>query len=122
MSDAVKIDRIETFLANAGLRNYLFLRLTTDTGLTWTSLDGNLPDIPVNVVVPDERSATPVLYAGAEDGLYRSVDSGAHWVRFGNGLPHTPVVDILPDLVRNRLIVATQGRGVFEVLLLRTAP
>jgi galactonate dehydratase len=30
----MKITRFETFLANAGLRNYLFLRLTTDTGLT----------------------------------------------------------------------------------------
>src|SRR5207248_3893256 len=31
---AMKIARLETFLANAGLRNYLFVRLTTDTGLT----------------------------------------------------------------------------------------
>lgn len=30
----MKIIRFETFLANAGLRNYLFLRLTTDTGLS----------------------------------------------------------------------------------------
>lgn len=30
----MKLTRFETFLANAGLRNYLFLRLTTDTGLT----------------------------------------------------------------------------------------
>jgi galactonate dehydratase len=30
----MKITRFETFLANAGLRNYLFLRLTTDAGLT----------------------------------------------------------------------------------------
>jgi galactonate dehydratase len=30
----MKITRFETFLTNAGLRNYLFLRLTTDTGLT----------------------------------------------------------------------------------------
>lgn len=30
----MKIVRLESFLANAGLRNYLFLRLTTDTGLT----------------------------------------------------------------------------------------
>ena len=30
----MKITCLETFLANAGLRNYLFLRLTTDTGLT----------------------------------------------------------------------------------------
>lgn len=30
----MKIVRLETFLTHAGLRNYLFLRLTTDTGLT----------------------------------------------------------------------------------------
>jgi galactonate dehydratase len=30
----MKITHFETFLANAGLRNYLFIRLRTDTGLT----------------------------------------------------------------------------------------
>lgn len=30
----MKITKLETFLANGGLRNYLFLRLHTDTGLT----------------------------------------------------------------------------------------
>jgi galactonate dehydratase len=30
----MKLTRLETFLTNAGLRNYLFVRLTTDTGLT----------------------------------------------------------------------------------------
>ena len=29
----MKIRKLETFLANAGQRNYLFVRLTTDTGL-----------------------------------------------------------------------------------------
>jgi galactonate dehydratase len=30
----MKITKVETFLCNAGLRNYLFVRLHTDTGLT----------------------------------------------------------------------------------------
>ena len=30
----MKITQLETFLTNAGLRNYLFVRLTTDSGLT----------------------------------------------------------------------------------------
>jgi galactonate dehydratase len=30
----MKITRLETLLTHAGLRNYLFVRLTTDTGLT----------------------------------------------------------------------------------------
>ncbi|HEV3022347.1 MAG TPA: hypothetical protein VGX76_07760 [Pirellulales bacterium] len=32
--EPMRITHFETFLANAGLRNYLFLRLRTDTGLT----------------------------------------------------------------------------------------
>ena len=31
---SMTIVRLNTFLANAGLRNYLFVRLTTDTGFT----------------------------------------------------------------------------------------
>src|SRR5713226_3783665 len=30
----MRIARLDTFLANGGLRNYLFVRLTTDSGLT----------------------------------------------------------------------------------------
>src|SRR5262245_29022737 len=30
----MKIQQFETYMANAGLRNYLFVRLTTDTGIT----------------------------------------------------------------------------------------
>jgi galactonate dehydratase len=30
----MRVTRLETFLTNAGLRNYLFVRLTTDSGLT----------------------------------------------------------------------------------------
>src|SRR5947208_12020941 len=34
LSRPMKIAKLETFLANSGLRNYLFLRLTTTSGLT----------------------------------------------------------------------------------------
>jgi galactonate dehydratase len=30
----MKVTRLETLMANASLRNYLFVRLTTDDGLT----------------------------------------------------------------------------------------
>ena len=42
----MKITRLETFLANAGLRNYLFVRLTTDD------------DIRVNDVIVADRDVT----------------------------------------------------------------
>src|SRR5438046_235103 len=34
LSRPMKIAKLDTFLTNSGLRNYLFLRLTTDTGLS----------------------------------------------------------------------------------------
>ena len=47
----MKITRIESFLTNAGLRNYLFIRLTTDSGLSgigeasleWQEKNGSHP-------------------------------------------------------------------------------
>ena len=35
----MKIAKLETLLTNSGLRNYLFVRLTTDTGLTGMGYD-----------------------------------------------------------------------------------
>ena len=32
----MKIIKLESFLTNCGLRNYLFVRLSTDTGLTFS--------------------------------------------------------------------------------------
>lgn len=114
-------DPQRVYLATASFGASQVMR-SSDGGVNWTVLDGDLPDIPVNAVVADERPSTPILYAGADDGLYRSTDNGAHWSRFGFGLPHAPVIDILPDFSRNRLVVGTQGRGVWEVQLKRFLP
>lgn len=96
------------------------VRRSTDSGATWTTLDGDLPDVPVNTIAVDESTSPPTLYAGADDGLYASRDGGVRWHRFGYGLPRAPVIDVLVEPARHRLIVATQGRGVFEVGLRRT--
>ncbi|MBS1713784.1 MAG: hypothetical protein JST30_05550 [Armatimonadetes bacterium] len=94
------------------------VRKTTDGGTTWTPIDGDLPDVPVNVVEIDRRLGTVVLYAGTDAGVYRSSDGGSHWTRFGNGMPHCAVIDLRLDAVNNRLVAATQGRGAWEILLI----
>ena len=98
------------------------VRRSTDFGATWTTLDGDLPDIPVNVIAVDSRPAAPVLYAGTDSGLYRSTDSGAHWSLYGTGLPRACVVDIDLDITRDRLVVGTQGRGVWSAPILTPCP
>jgi photosystem II stability/assembly factor-like uncharacterized protein len=91
------------------------VRRSTDGGATWTSLDGDLPDIPVNSVAVDFRGRLPVVYAGGDDGLYRSVNHGTNWHRLEMGLPRTAYIDLRLEPGRDRLVVATQGRGAWEV-------
>lgn len=93
------------------------IRRSRDGGQTWTALDGNLPDVPVNVVAVDVRGRVPTIYAGADNGVYRSLDEGATWHRYGRGLPNTAVIDIRLEPERNRLIVGTQGRGAWSIAI-----
>lgn len=91
------------------------LRRSSDRGQNWTTLDGNLPDIPANTVAADVRLATPVLFLGTDVGLMRSIDDGQTWHRYGSGLPTAAVIDIRLEVSRGRMIVGTQGRGTWSV-------
>lgn len=91
------------------------IRRTRDGGLSWEALDATLPDLPVNVVAVDVRGTRPVLYAGTDAGLYRSINDGASWHRFGQGLPSAAVIDLRLEIGRGRLIAATQGRGAWSI-------
>ncbi len=107
-------DPLTVYLAGAGFGQPQ-VRRSTDGGQTWVELDGDLPDVPVNTVAVDVRGKFPVLYAGADDGLYCSVFDGTTWRRYGRGLPNSPVVDLRLEPTRRRMIAATQGRGAWSV-------
>jgi hypothetical protein len=85
---------------------------TTDGGLTWTDVSGNLPDVPVNDIVITNGS----LVVGTDLGTVVSSDAGAHWARLGTNLPYTTVMDVHlgPD---GRIYAATHGRGIWSIRL-----
>lgn len=118
---AVHPTRPETvYLAVAAFGSEHVLR-STNGGGAWTSLAGDLPNVPVNVMGVDARLATPVLFAGTDDGVYVSTSDGGHWRRFGCGHPRIPVIDLRVETFRDRLTVATQGRGAWTVPLFADA-
>jgi photosystem II stability/assembly factor-like uncharacterized protein len=111
--DPVSPDTVYLAVASFGVDQ---VRRSTDAGATWTALDGNLPDEPVNVVAVDSRISPPVLFAGSDTGVWRSIDDGVTWHRYGTGLSTAAVVDLLVEPGRERLAAATQGRGAWVIL------
>jgi len=93
------------------------VRRTLDFGVTWQTLDGDLPDRPVNVVVADTRCTPPTLFAGTDSGLYHSRNGGLTWMRFGAGLPNACIIDLIIEPHHQRVVAATQGRGMWSIPL-----
>ena len=99
---------------------------TTTNGLSgaaWTDISGDLPDIPVNAIVIDDtalgngarQNQTPGLYVGTDVGVFESLDGGAHWRRLAKGMPNVAVFGLAID-GNGRIVAATHGRGMFELV------
>jgi photosystem II stability/assembly factor-like uncharacterized protein len=85
---------------------------STDFGQTFTSIAGNLPAGPVNVLREDPRNAD-VLYVGTDYGAFVTTDGGAHWDVLGGNLPSTQVSDLQFSARDNVIVISTYGWGVW---------
>ena len=85
---------------------------TSDFGMSWTALMGNLPTGSVNVIV--EHHANPnLLFLGTEHALFVSTDGGRGWTKFDSNLPTTLYDDLVIHQRDNDLIVGTHGRSLW---------
>lgn len=85
---------------------------TTDLGVSWTDISGNLVDIPINDILPDPDHQGR-LYAASDFGVYFSRDYGLSWHILGDNHPDCSVFDI--DLHRDsrKLVSGTHGRSMY---------
>ena len=90
--------------------NYLYK--TTDYGVTWTAITGNLPANRVIHVVREDPRTPSLLYLGTEQGLFVSLNAGAVWQEV-RGLPRMPINDFVVQPRENDLVVATHARGIW---------
>ncbi|NQX84914.1 MAG: glycosyl hydrolase [Flavobacteriaceae bacterium] len=84
-----------------------------DYGATWSSLKGNLPLAPVNVIREDPANEN-VLYLGTDNGAYVSFNKGDSWEAFSKGLPNVAVHDIVIQAKTSDLLLGTHGRSIYK--------
>jgi photosystem II stability/assembly factor-like uncharacterized protein len=115
-------DDATAYVTLSGYKSDVFLPhvfRTTDHGASWTDISGNLPEAPVNDIVPDPDDPSR-LFVATDVGVYVSADLGASWESLGSGLPLSVVVDIeLHDATRT-LVAGTHGRSSYALDLAST--
>lgn len=86
---------------------------STDGGSTWRNISGNLPDAPGDgLVVIGGR-----LVLGTDVGLFVADRSNpTRWSRV-DGLPHVVVDNVRPVPGQSAVVVATHGRGIWQLNL-----
>lgn len=90
---------------------------TTNHGTTWTPIDGNLPDIPVNTVAVHRDGDNRFVFLGTDNGVFLAVGDETNWSPYGAGLPHSPTIDLVVDVNHQRVVASTMGRGMWTIAL-----
>jgi photosystem II stability/assembly factor-like uncharacterized protein len=91
---------------------------TTDFGATRSSMAGNLPSAPVNVVVEDFENPE-LLFVGSDRGVFVSIDSGRQWAHMKANMPNAVAVhDMVIHPREADLVVGTYGRGAWVTNIL----
>jgi len=89
-----------------------YIYMSDNYGMSWESIDANLPPEPVNVIVEDPRDEN-ILYIGTDLGVYVTTDMGETWESLCNNLPTTPVYYMVIQERELDLVAGTHGRSVF---------
>ncbi|MGB0836665.1 MAG: WD40/YVTN/BNR-like repeat-containing protein [Flavobacteriaceae bacterium] len=109
-------EKSRVYVSLTGYRNddfkpYVFV--SEDRGETWSSIQGDLPEIAaVNVIKEDPKNEN-ILYLGTDNALYVSLDKGTSWQKFGN-LPPVAMYDLVIQDRENELLVGTHGRSIYK--------
>ena len=86
--------------------------MTTDSGVSWADISGNLPNIPADDIVVDPLQPG-TLYVATDFGVFYTTNGGTAWATMVNGLPRVAVLSLKLHPSRN-LFAATHGRSVWE--------
>jgi len=90
-----------------------YVYVSENKGISWKSINKNLPNSPVNVIREDPNN-DQILYLGNDQGVYVSFDQGQKWLPFNKGLTTAAVHDLVVQPEANHLLVGTHGRSIYK--------
>jgi photosystem II stability/assembly factor-like uncharacterized protein len=90
-----------------------YLLKSTDRGLTWSSIAGDLPERHLVWRLVQDHVKPDLLFTGTEFGIFFTVDGGAKWVKLTGDVPTISFRDLGIQRRENDLVGASFGRGFF---------
>lgn len=87
---------------------------TSNYGVNWIPINGNLPDAPINDVLIDPYNSNK-LYIGTDYGVMITTNYGQTWEIMEGGLPsNIPVHDLTIHVPTGQIFAWTHGRSAFK--------
>jgi len=87
---------------------------TTDFGETWTKIVDNKQITSFVQCITQDPVVPELLFLGADDGLYMSLDKGVSWSRFpAKVFPRVSTMDLKIHPTDHSLAIATFGRAMY---------
>jgi hypothetical protein len=108
-------DEILVTFHNFGVTSVWYTSNGTAGTPTWTSKEGDLPDIPVNCILMNSLFDNEVII-GTELGVWTSENfksSAPTWKASNNGMSNVPVTSFDLRTIDHSILVTTYGRGMF---------
>jgi photosystem II stability/assembly factor-like uncharacterized protein len=113
---ASRLDRDTVFAAvdshKTGAYAPYILR-SDDRGRTWKNIAGDLPARTIVWSVTQDHVKPELLFAGAELGIFVTIDGGSHWHKLGGGVPTISFRDVETQERESDLVGASFGRSFF---------
>ena len=86
---------------------------STDRGMSWTSISGDLPDGTIVWAIKQDPEVADLLFIGTEYGLYTSLNGGQNWIKLSGGVPTISFRDLALHPRDHDLVGASFGRGFY---------
>jgi photosystem II stability/assembly factor-like uncharacterized protein len=88
---------------------------TTDFGVSWTEISGNLPGGQSVYVIREDHVNENLLFVGTEFACFATIDGGRNWHRFMNKMPTVAFHDLVIHPRDYDLVAGTHGRSIWII-------